>query len=82
MLHKVRAILIICDKIICVFLAFLRFFLYLCERIREVTPSRHPASQRQEPKGLSLLMNAARHSHERHKTLPRPPQEFATGGAN
>ena len=25
---------------------------------------------------------AARHSHERCKTLPRPPQDIATDGAN
>ena len=39
-------------------------------------------SQRQKPRKPSLLAAAARHSHVRRKILPRPPQDFATGGAN
>jgi hypothetical protein len=60
-------------------LAFLRFFLYLCIKKRL---SLHPARQRQKPRKPSLLAAAARYSHARHKILPRPPQQFATGGAN
>jgi thymidylate kinase len=62
-----------------VFLAFLRFILYLCiwkdKRFLLV-------KQRQKPQDLCLLAAAARHSHVRHKILPRPPQQFAAAVAN
>ena len=44
--------------------------------------SLHLVKVRQNPKVSCLLAAAKRYSHARHKTLPRPPQQFATGGAN